>query len=284
MHERTDLRLAPCCALFVAVAAVTLARSAGAHPGITGYSGKPYNGTSETCTTNCHAKGANPPTLTMTVPTSVVAGSTSQVTIVVAGNRVRTSLNAAFTDGVKTVKGTNTDTPLPAQEPTELAAVDPPPSGATATYKFSFVAPNVPGAITMYVSGMAANGSGTGGDAVATTTRAITVTAVDAGMASDAGSSSGTSGTSGTSGGGTSGGGTSGGGTSGGTDGGSSSATSGMPASSSGAAVPPADDGSASGCSIGAVGRGADGSVSLSALGLSALLCLSTILRRRTPT
>ncbi len=275
MHERTDLRLAPRCALFVAVAAVTLARSAGAHPGITGYSGKPYNGTSETCTTNCHAKGANPPTLTITVPTSVVAGSTSQVTIVVAGNRVRTSLNAAFTDGVKTVKGTNTDTPLPAQEPTELAAVDPPPSGATATYKFSFIAPNVPGAITMYVSGMAANGSGTGGDAVATTTRAITITALDAGMASDAGSSSGTSGT----------GGTSGGGTSGGTDGGSISGTSGMAASSSGAAGPPADDGSASGCSIGAAsGRGAGGSVSLSALGLSALLCLSTILRRRTPT
>lgn len=283
MHERTDLRLAPCCALFAAVAAVTLARSAGAHPGITGYSGKPYNGTSETCTTNCHAKGANPPTLTITVPTSVVAGSTSQVTIVVAGNRVRTSLNAAFTDGVKTIKGTNTDTPLPAQEPTELAAVAPPPSGAAATYKFSFVAPNVPGAITLYVAGMAANGSGTGGDAVATTTRAITVTALDAGMASDAGSSSGTSGTSG---GGTSGGGTSGTSTSGGTDGGSSSDASGTAASSSGTAAPAADDGSASGCSIGAnaAGRGAGGSVSLSALGLSALLCLSMILRLRTST
>ena len=280
MHERTDLRLAQCCALFAAVAAVTLARSAGAHPGITGYSGKPYNGTSETCTTNCHAKGANPPTLTITVPTSVVAGSTSQVTIVVAGNRVRTSLNAAFTDGVKTIKGTNTDTPLPAQEPTELAAVDPPPSGATATYKFSFIAPQVPGAITMYVSGMAANGSGTGGDAVATTTRAITVTALDAGMASDAGSSSGTSG------GGTSGTSTSGTSTSGGTDGGSSSGISGTAASSSDTAAPAADDGSDSGCSIGAdaAGRSAGGSVSLSALGLSALLCLSTILRRRTPT
>lgn len=281
MHERTDLRLAQCCALLVAVAAVTFAPSAGAHPGITGYSGKPYNGTPETCTTNCHAKGANPPTLTIMVPTSVVAGSTSQVTIVVAGNRVRTSLNAAFTDGVKTIKGTNTDTPLPAQEPTELAAVDPPPSGATATYKFSFIAPNVPGAITMYVAGMAANGSGTGGDAVATTTRAITVTALDAGMALDAGSSSGTSGTSG----GSSGGGTSGTSTSGGTDGGSSG-TSGTAASSSGAAAPAAGDGSDSGCSIGAhaAGRGAGGSVSLCALGLSALLCLSTILRRRTPT
>jgi hypothetical protein len=37
---------------------------------------------SDTCTTNCHAAGANPPTLTITVPSSVQAGSTTEVTLV----------------------------------------------------------------------------------------------------------------------------------------------------------------------------------------------------------
>ena len=37
---------------------------AAAYPGVTGYSGKPYNGVSETCTTNCHAAGGAAPTLT----------------------------------------------------------------------------------------------------------------------------------------------------------------------------------------------------------------------------
>jgi len=224
------------------LATLLLAGAASAHPGITGYSGKPYNGTSETCTTNCHAKGgANPPTLTITVPTTVAAGSTSQVTVKVAGNRARTSFNAAFTDGVKTTKGTNTDTPLPAQEPTEIAATDPPPSGATATYRFSFLAPKTAGPLTMYVAGMAANGSGTGGDAITTTTRMITVTAPDAGTTTDAGSSGG--GDASTSG-GTSG-------TSGSVDGGGSSGgTSGATASSSGNASPAADEGDDSGCAI----------------------------------
>ncbi len=264
------------------IAALLASGTARAHPGITGYSGKPYNGTSETCTTSCHAKGANPPTLTITVPTTVQAGSTSQVTIVVAGNRTRTSLNAAFSDGVKTTKGTNTDTPLAAQEPTEIAAVAPPPNGASATYKFSFVAPSVPGAITMYVAGMAASGAGTGGDAVLTTTRAITVTAADAGAPSDAGSSSGgdasasggTSGTSGTSG---------SSGSSGSADGGSSGGASGASGASSGEATGRSDDsGESSGCAIGAQAPGPPGRASL--LGLAVLLGLCALnLRRRDP-
>jgi hypothetical protein len=180
-------------------------RDASAHPGITGYSGKPYNGVSETCTTNCHAAGANPPTVTITAPATVPAGSTSLVTVVVAGNRMRTSMNAAFTDGTKTTKGSNTDTPLPSQEPTEIATVVPPPGGKSATYKFSFIAPNVAGPIKLYVSGMAANGSGAGGDAVTSTSQTITVTAADGGSPADAGTDSGSAGNAGASSGGTSG-------------------------------------------------------------------------------
>ena len=166
------------------------AGGAAAHPGITGYSGKPYFGASDTCTTKCHAKGGTPPTLSITVPASVQAGSTNAVKIVVAGNKTRTSLNAAFSDGAKTIKGANTDTPLPNEEPTEIAAVVPPPKGATATYDFTFVAPRTAGTLTLWVAGMAANGNGTNGDGVTNATRSITVTGgstTDAGGESDAG-------------------------------------------------------------------------------------------------
>lgn len=213
MRSRFALAISVFASLVVSV--LTASTDASAHPGITGYSGKPYNGLSETCTTNCHAKGGAAPTLTITVPQTVQAGSTNGVTIVVAGNKVRTSMNAAFSDGVKTIKGTNTDTPLPMQEPTEVGAVVPPPNGATGTYQFSFIAPNVNGPITMWVAGMAANGSGTGGDGVANATRTITVTGADAGAGAGAaqdggatdGGSGGSSGSSGGSGDGGSGGG-----------------------------------------------------------------------------
>jgi MYXO-CTERM domain-containing protein len=144
-----------------------------AHPGVTGYSGKPYNGMSETCTTNCHATGGAAPTLTITAPTTVQAGSTTSVTIVVAGNKSRTSMNAAFSDGVK--------------EPTEVAATVPPPNGATGTYKFSFIAPQRNGPVTMWVAGMAASGNGTGGDGIANATRTITVIGAVAPPTPDAG-------------------------------------------------------------------------------------------------
>jgi MYXO-CTERM domain-containing protein len=158
-----------------------------AHPGVTGYSGKPYNGMSETCTTNCHATGGAAPTLTITAPTTVQAGSTTSVTIVVAGNKSRTSMNAAFSDGVKTIEGANTDTPLPVEEPTEVAATVPPPNGATGTYKFSFIAPQRNGPVTMWVAGMAASGNGTGGDGIANATRTITVIGAVAPPTPDAG-------------------------------------------------------------------------------------------------
>ena len=254
----------------MSIAALLAPASSSAHPGITGYSGKPYNGMSETCTTNCHAKGgANPPALTITVPSTVVAGSTSQVSVVVAGTRVRTSFNAAFTDGVKTIKGTNTDTPLPAQEPTEVGAIVPPPGGGSATYKFSFIAPSAAGTVTMYVAGMAASGAGTNGDAVTATTRTITVIASDAGSVTDAGSSgaSDASASGGTS------------GTSGRADGGSSGGTSGTVSSSSGgAASNSGDDGDSGGC---AVRPRAQGSAHPSLVGLSLALVVLAVTRRR---
>jgi hypothetical protein len=177
-----------------------------ANPGINGYSGKPYFGVADTCDTNCHKPSGATPTLTVTVPATVQAGSTNDVTIVVNGTRVRTSLDAAFSESVKTIKGQNTQIPFPVETPDEVVAVTPPPSGASGTYKFSFVAPQTNGALTLYVAGMSANGSADTGDGVAKTTKTIMVTggtspSADAGpiTTGDAGSSGGKTSDAGTS-------------------------------------------------------------------------------------
>jgi len=167
------------------------ARAAHANPGITGYSGKPYNGTSATCDSTCHTANNPAPTLNITIPASVTAGSTNEVTVVVQGTRQRTSMNAAFSDGVVATKGMNTEIPFPAQTPEEVGAVEPPPNGATGTYKFSFKAPATNGTITMWLAAMSASGAGTGGDGITKTTRTVTVTGGTT-PPTDAGTDSGT--------------------------------------------------------------------------------------------
>ena len=62
------------------------------------------------------------------------------------------------------------------ETPEEIVAVDPPPSGATGTYEFSFTAPATNGTITLWVAAMSASGAGNNNDGVAKTTRTITVT------------------------------------------------------------------------------------------------------------
>ncbi len=197
-HERDQAALLDCArlrpnafsrlALVVTLAALaTASRTARATPGITGYSGKPYSGVDDTCSTNCHGGNGTPPTLNITVPSTMKAGETADVTIVVNGTRTRTSMNAALSDGVTATKGQNTDVPFPVETPGEVAAVTPPPNGANGTYKFTFVAPNKNGPITLWVAGMSASGSGTGGDGVATAKRTITVSGATA-PANDAGS------------------------------------------------------------------------------------------------
>jgi uncharacterized membrane protein YgcG len=211
--------------------------SARANPGINGYSGKPYFGVGDTCDTNCHKPSTPIPTITLTIPTTVQAGSKNDVTLVVAGTRVRTSFDAAFSDGVVVTAGSNTNVPFPVETPDEVVAVDPPPAGATGTYKFSFTAPKTNGTITLWVAAMSASGAGNVNDGVAKTTRTITVTGgtnptPDAGTTSSSGGSSGSTASSGTT-----------------TDGGASSSSGGESASSSsgsgasGRRLPSSDDG-----------------------------------------
>jgi hypothetical protein len=191
-------------AVALVFASVWTSGTARANPGINGYSGKPYFGSNDTCDTNCHKPPSTPiPTITLTIPTTVQAGSKTDVTLVVGGTRARTSFDAAFSDGVVVTAGQNTNVPFPVETPDEVVAVDPPPAGATGTYKFSFTAPKTNGTITLWVAAMSASGAGTANDGVAKTTRTITVTGgtnppPDAGTASSSGGSSGTASSSGT--------------------------------------------------------------------------------------
>ncbi|MBX3233652.1 MAG: hypothetical protein KIT84_21135 [Labilithrix sp.] len=163
-------------ALGFGVGAFLLASGAGANPDISGYSGKPYDGVADTCTTNCHAGASPAPTLTITAPESIKAGESGEITIVVNGTRTATALNAALTTGAVATAGQNTVVPFPDEQPSEVAsgrAVN----GANGTYKFTFVPPNRNGNITLYVSAMSTNlDRNRNNDGVKSETRTIMVT------------------------------------------------------------------------------------------------------------
>jgi hypothetical protein len=148
---------------------------ASAHPGIVGYSGRPTNGTSDTCLV-CHTGEGTPPVLTISVPEAITAGATGEVRLVVEGTSTRTSMNASFSDGVHATAGEHTQVPIPLDAPNEVGAALPLVNGAVGTYTFGFVAPDDNGPVTLWIAAMAASGSGTGGDGVATATRTIMVT------------------------------------------------------------------------------------------------------------
>ena len=165
-------------ALALGGALVLAPSSSFANPDAYGYAGKPSEfGPGETCATNCHSPTSPKPVLNITAPSTIAAGATGKVTIVVDGSnssRTRTALNASMSDGIVVTAGANTARPS-ASEP-EIHAKVPPPSGKTATYDFTFVAPKTSGKITLWVAGMSASGSGSGGDGVTAETRTITVT------------------------------------------------------------------------------------------------------------
>ncbi|WP_394828916.1 choice-of-anchor V domain-containing protein [Pendulispora albinea] len=167
-------------------------RFARANPGTLGFSGKPYNGVSETCSkANCHT-GGTAPTLTLNVPQTMQAGSQAELTVTVAGNSQGTSLNAAVPSGLLVASGQNTAVPGNNKD-SEITAITPVPAGATGTYKFRVTAPATNGPFMLWVAGMATDRNGTkAGDGVATATRTITVTGgaapgADAGTRTDGG-------------------------------------------------------------------------------------------------
>jgi hypothetical protein len=254
------------------------APGARANEGITGYSGKPYFGVTDTCKTTCHSPTGTPPTLDINVPATIKAGETGQVTVVVSGTRVRTSFNAAFSDGVKATQGQNTEIPFPVQTPGEVGATAPPPAGAKGTYKFSFVAPNKNGAITLWIAGMSASGAGADGDGVATATRTIMVSGATAPSTTSTTSSGGASpGTTGDAGGSTTSSASSSGGTSS-----SSGEDPSDPSTSSGRRLQQTGGGEG-GCALAIRTHGSDRPLGFAALMGLVLLFRSGVRRRRPP-
>jgi hypothetical protein len=270
MRRRTALGLG----IFVGL--VCAARPSSANPGINGYTGMPLpSGGNDSCDTNCHKPSTPIPTLDITIPATVQAGSTNTVKIVVNGTRVRTSLDAAFDrPGVKITKGQNTEVPFPDDTPEEVVAVTPPPTGASGTYQFSFIAPSTNGTMKLWIAAMSASGAGTANDGVAKTTRTITITGGST-APSDAGTGPVDPGTSDDGGAGSSSGGEGGGEDDGGATSSSGGSNGGTDATSP-RRLPAGDDG----CSVSAVPRPDHGPAS--ALAIAALVAAALVTRRKT--
>ncbi|MFY0573463.1 MXAN_6652 family MXYO-CTERM-anchored protein [Cystobacter fuscus] len=156
-----------------------LARSTG----ISGASGKPLaDGSSVTCT-KCHAVGAAVPTVEISGPTSVMAGTTNQYAFIIRGgpaaigglnlsvDRAEAALELVENAGLKKLEGELTHSAAKAFTNGEVR------------FDFSMIAPGNGGVVTIYGAGNSANGDkGRTGDGVAATKLEVTVQVTDAGV------------------------------------------------------------------------------------------------------
>ncbi|WNG24319.1 hypothetical protein F0U62_10040 [Cystobacter fuscus] len=153
-----------------------LARSTG----ISGASGKPLaDGSSVTCT-KCHAVGAAVPTVEISGPTSVMAGTTNQYAFIIRGgpaaigglnlsvDRAEAALELVENAGLKKLEGELTHSAAKAFTNGEVR------------FDFSMIAPGNGGVVTIYGAGNSANGDkGRAGDGVAATKLEVTVQVTD---------------------------------------------------------------------------------------------------------
>jgi hypothetical protein len=192
----------------LAVSTVSVASFANAS-GLAGYSGKPNLAApaGESCN-KCHAGGAAP-TVSLTGPASLAAGTTGTYSLVVKTTASRAAGGIAATDGIVLTPVSNLRDSFGEMVPNGGVAA----SGGQATFTFEVRAPLTGTALQLWAVGLAENGNGgTSGDKAAHTTLNVTVTggappALDAGGSgtdastgspSDGGTSGGTFGTSGT--------------------------------------------------------------------------------------
>lgn len=165
-----------------------VASAAFANPnGISGYSGKG----AATCT-NCHSVAAASPTVAITGPTTLAAGTSGDYTFTITGGPAVTSgtdialsnssatLAPATGSGLKLLGG-------------ELVHSAPKSfSGGSVSYGFKVTAPASAGTLVIYAAGNSANGNGSNtGDGIATTKLDISVTG-SSGGGTDGGTDSGT--------------------------------------------------------------------------------------------
>jgi hypothetical protein len=169
-----------------AILITAMSAVASANPGTVGYSGKPYASGSGTCAqSGCHTATGNKPSINLTVPTTMTAGSSQEFTVTVSGGLGSTSFDAALPDGVQVTAGNNTEVPFP--QNAEVVPKVAPTGGNNNTYRFTVKAPAYNGTMKFYVAAMSTNNNGSrGDDGVATATRDITITGGTTGSA-DAG-------------------------------------------------------------------------------------------------
>ena len=155
--------------------------------GIDGFSGRPPG---PDCTqAGCHVPSVPPapvPTVTLSGPTSVAAGSTNTYTLTVSGGPgVAVGLDIAADSGTLGI-GTATDIRVTAAgEIVHVAPIDQTnaPTPGTVEVMFEWTAPAMPGTAALFAAGLSSDGGAlvdpttAAGDGVATTSMSIMVTA-----------------------------------------------------------------------------------------------------------
>jgi MYXO-CTERM domain-containing protein len=151
------------------VLAPSLAAAFGA--GVNGYSGKPP----EKSCTECHSGGTAPTALNWNTPATMVAGSTATVSVDIVSSATSprsAGYDIAASDGTLDVISGATSSRVLSGEVTHSRSIGP---AATLTAQARFTAPMTPGVITLFVTAISSNGSGSGGDGVLASKRQITI-------------------------------------------------------------------------------------------------------------
>jgi hypothetical protein len=153
----------------VGLAITTFAASAAAYGGgASGYTGKQEG---RTCN-SCHS-GGTAPQVTITGPDSLAAGATGDFTMVVSTNQTKAAGGIAASDSATLAPTKNL-----IEEEGELTHSNGgvTVSGGKASFSFKLTAPANGTTMRIFAVGLAANGSGTGGDAATQITKDVTIT------------------------------------------------------------------------------------------------------------
>lgn len=148
------------------------AASASAHTGgVSGYSGK----TAGKSCVSCHpAAAGSAPTVTLTGPSSLGAGSTGSYTLTVSGGPgTYGTIDVAVDSASAILQPSSSNTKLLNGEVVHPGLV--PYSSGSAAFLFKLVAPSAPGTVTLYATGLSSDGSGKSGDRESLVKLAVTV-------------------------------------------------------------------------------------------------------------
>jgi len=148
---------------------------AASQSGRDGFSGNPATNGGALCST-CHAGGASPPTLVLSGPTNILAGSTHTYTATLSGGPgVTGGIGVSATDALGSFSPVDADL-HPVGD--EISHVQPKPFAAgQVTFQFAWTAPGFDGAFTLYAAGNSTNGQiDLLGDAIAANTLVVNVT------------------------------------------------------------------------------------------------------------